>query len=517
MSDVLKGRLSRNAFLTRASALLIGAAALPLAAACSTPQPATPAPPASKPAEPAKAAEAPKPAAEATKPAAAAAPKPADTKPADPAPAAKPPEVKPGVGGQATGPAAGGAIGTGSKTLAVWSGYPEMKPYYERVAAEFIKTRPDVKVEILTHPLREFEQKLSATIPAKTVADIIEISVYANQKFIEAGLMPKNPDAMTAFAKENYPAFNIKLQTDDKGNTYGLPLFWGSSAIYYNKKMFAEAGITAPPKTMDEMEQAAIKLAKRDGNNLTRAGFSFRKSGGGSGIAEKWWIMAYPHGATILEEVGTGKFRAGYNNDGGVRTLQRYIDGIHKHKYDSMNLKADAEGFQLQQEAMFQRETWVIGDIAKKAPDLEYDAFQIPSDKRSGLLVGGSNLYITGGAKDPQLAWEFIQESQKQDHLLFMLDNIGWVPLRQKGFDSSSVIAKKPQFKSFLSYPDSFEKYNYQPIAEFDEIMTKLAERLSASYLDDKLVDNKAGMQKVLDDAAKETNDILKRANRLGG
>jgi multiple sugar transport system substrate-binding protein len=76
------------------------------------------------------------------------------------------------------------------------------------------------------------------------------------------------------------------------------------------------------------------------------------------------------------------------------------------------------------------------------------------------------------------------------------------------------VIEKKPQLKAFLTYPETFEKFHYEPIAEFDEIMTKLAERLSAAYLDESLIDNKAGLQKVLDDAAKETDDILKRANR---
>ena len=479
--------LSRRSFLRGASMALLSAAALPLASACQSPQPAAPAKPAES--------------------------KPAEAKPADPA--AKPAEAKPGAGGQATGQGQAAAVGTGSKALSVWSGYPEMKPYYERVAAEFAKTHSDVKVEILTHPLREFEQKLSATIPAKTVADIIEISVYANQKFIEADLIPKNPPEMTDFARANYPEFNLKLMSDKDGAVYGLPLFWGSSGIYYNKKMYAEAGISELPKTMDELEAAATKVARRDGDNVTRGGFSFRKSGGGSGIAEKWWIMAYPHGATILEKTPSGKFHAGYANEGGVRTLQRYIDGLYKHRYDTFNLKADAEGFQLEQHAGFQRETWVIGDTTKKAPNIEYDAFQIPTDKRSGLLVGASNLYITGAAKDPKLAWEFIQESQKQEHLLAMLDEIGWVPLRQKGFDPATVVAKKPQFKAFLSYPDTVEKFNYEPIAEFDEIMTKLAERLSAAYLDQSLLDNKPGMQKVLDDAAKETNDILRKANRF--
>ncbi len=47
-------------------------------------------------------------------------------------------------------------------TISLWSGYPEMEPYYKRVTDEYTKQHPNVSFEIVTHPLREFEQKRTA-------------------------------------------------------------------------------------------------------------------------------------------------------------------------------------------------------------------------------------------------------------------------------------------------------------------------------------------------------------------
>jgi hypothetical protein len=54
-------------------------------------------------------------------------------------------------------------------------------------------------INVLTSPLREFEQKLSATIPADTAACIIEASPYPMQKFLAAGLIPPAPANVVEF------------------------------------------------------------------------------------------------------------------------------------------------------------------------------------------------------------------------------------------------------------------------------------------------------------------------------
>ena len=100
--------------------------------------------------------------------------------------------------------------------------------------------------------------------------------------------------------------------------------------------MFREAGLPGAPTTWDEVIEYSQKLAKYDANgNPVRAGISLRKSGGGSGVAEKWWFWLYPAGGTIVEEVAPGKWRNGYNNEAGLEALKLYIDLLHKYKVDS--------------------------------------------------------------------------------------------------------------------------------------------------------------------------------------
>ncbi len=411
--------------------------------------------------------------------------------------------------------AGGQTEGAAVEELSIWCGYPEMEPFYKHAAAEYNKLHPNVKFNIVTHPLREFEQKLSATIPSKTAADIIDVSVYANQKFIEAGFIPKMPAKVSEFinASNRFSPFAKKNNTWN-GDIYGVPFFQGRTALFYNTDMFAEAGLSGPPKTMDEMYAYAKKLAKYDAaGNLTRAGHSLRISGQGSGVAEKFWFVLYPMGGTIIEEGKTpGTYHAGYDNAAGRKALKYYIDAVHKDNWDDHRIKHDAEAFQLEQAAMFFRESWVIGDTAAKAPNLKYDTALVPSDARWGRITNIQSLYVTNAAKNPDLAWDFIMFMVNEDNQRWLLDNVGWLPARNDIY-LDDIIEKHPQFEAFVASPDGYEEFGYIPIAAFDELMTRFAERLVTAFLDKSLVNNPAGIAKVMADSAKETNQILQRYN----
>ncbi len=402
----------------------------------------------------------------------------------------------------------------GTVNLSIWSGYPEMEPFYKHAAEEYKKLHPNVEVTVLAQPLREFEQKLSATIPSDTASDIIEISMYANQKFIEAGLIPELPQNVKDYfmVPGRFSDF-AKNNNTYKGKLYGLPIFQGRTALFWNKAMFREAGLKEAPKTFAEMAEYAKKLVKTDASgNMTRSGHSLRLSGQGSGVAEKFWFVLYPMGGTILEEgKEKGKYHAGYNNEAGRKALKYYIDALYVDKWDSHMIKHDTEAFELGLTAMFFRESWVIGDIAAKAPTLEYDTAPVPRDVRWGRITNPVNLYVTRTCKNPDVAWDFAMFMNEPENLVWLLDNVGWLPVRQD-VDLSSVYSKKPQFKAFTMNDPKYEEFGYTVMASFDEVMTKFAERLVAAYLDKSLANNPSGIDKVISDAANETNEILKKA-----
>lgn len=403
-------------------------------------------------------------------------------------------------------------------TLSLWSGYPEMEALFKHAAEGYKKLHPNVSIEILTHPLREYEQKLSATIPSNTAADILDVSGYALQKFVEAGFIPKTPPELVSFINKagRYTDFTKKSITY-KNTVYGVPFFQGKTALYWNTEMFKAAGLTRAPKTYDEMYEYAKKLAVYDkSGNLIRSGHSLRLSGQGSGIAEKWWFVLFPMGGSILEPgKEEGKYHAGYNNAAGRKALAYYLNALYKDKWDSLKIKHDAEAFELEQTAMFLRESWVIGDIAAKAPNLRYDTAPVPTDVRGGRITNLQNLYVTKSCKNPQEAWDFVQFLVSDANQQWMLDNVGWLPSRQD-VDFSAILAKKPQLKGFVEMPAGYQEYGYVPIAAFDELLTKLAERLAMAYLDSSLAGNDAAIAKLIADAAEETNAILKKAKLYG-
>jgi multiple sugar transport system substrate-binding protein len=402
---------------------------------------------------------------------------------------------------------------TKSAKLSLWGGFPEMEPFYKWAATEYAKTHPGFELDVLTAPLREFEQKLSATIPSDTASDIIEISAYTNAKFISAGLIPPAPAKVKAFfdAPGRYSAF-AKADISYDGKYYALPLFQGRTALFWNTKMFKEAGLPGAPKTFAQMAEYAKKLAKVENGNLVRSGHSLRLSGQGSGVAEKFWFTLFPMGGTIAEPgKEKGKYHAGYNNDAGRKALKFYIDAVHVDKWDSHTVQHDAQAFELEQTAMFFRESWVIGDIAKNAPNLQYDTAPVPSDVRWGRITNPVNLYVTRSSKNADAAWDFCMFLNEAKQLAWMLDNVGWLPARQD-VDLGAVFAKKPQLKAFVMNDPKYNEFGYTIIPCFDEIMTKFAERLVAAYLDKSLANNPAGIAKTIEAAATETNDILKKA-----
>jgi multiple sugar transport system substrate-binding protein len=370
-------------------------------------------------------------------------------------------------------------------------------------------------VEVLTNPLREYEQKLSASIPSDTAADILDVSNYAMRKFVEANLIPPLAGNVLNFVNTSGRYSNFTREVLNwNNNAYGVPFFQGRTVLYWNTEMFRAAGLTRAPQTYAEMAEYASKLTVRDAQgNITRSGHSLRISGQGSGIAEKFWFVLYPMGGTIIEESATqkGKYHAGYNNDAGRRALKYYIDSLYVDKTNSFTVKQDAEAFQLEQTAMFMRESWVVGDIAQKTPNLKYDTAFVPRDVRWGRIANHQNLYVTRSCKNPDVAWDFVLFMVSDDMQRWMFDNVGWLPSRQD-VDYSAILTKTPQLKAFIDVPQGYSEYGYIPIGAFDEILTKFAERLAAAYLDAGLANNPAGIAKVMSDSAEETNTILRRA-----
>jgi multiple sugar transport system substrate-binding protein len=401
-------------------------------------------------------------------------------------------------------------------TLSIWADDAGMAPWYAKVTAAYTALHPNVKFDVQAFAVRDFETKIAASVPSDTAADILQGSPTTLRKYVEPGLIPKNPDSVTKVVSD--AAIFPKELTDNLvfNNTYyGMPFYQGRHAIYYNTDFFTAAGLTTPPATMDDLAAYAQKLVKVEGGNMTVSGLSLRLTGAGSGIAEKFMMWLYPNGGNILEKTADGKYHNFYNNDAGLKTLKMYIDMVYKLKTDDPKVKHDTDAFQTGATAMYARESNVVGDTAKKAPNLKYSTAPMPKGVRWGDLASPIGLYTTRSTKNAETAWDFIMFSQQETYLNLLLTEVGWIPQRQD-YTYAEALKARPQYAAFVFKDPNYKLFVTPAIAPFDELETKLAERLSKAYLDGSLLDNEAKMKQVLADAAKETDDILKKANLYG-
>ncbi len=82
--------------------------------------------------------------------------------------------------------------------------------------------------------------------------------------------------------------------------------------------------------------------------------------------------------------------------------------------------------------------------------------------------------------------------------------------------DWSPVLKETPQFKPFLVWDKGRGLYAEPAIPVWDELESKLADRLVAAYADKSLLDNPAGIAKAIKDMAAQSDDLLKKAGVYG-
>lgn len=150
--------------------------------------------------------------------------------------------------------------GGGDKTITWWhnSSADPGKSYYEKVAKDFEADHPGVKVDVQAMAHEDMVSKLQAAFQSGDVPDIyMERGGGEMADHVAAGLT-KDISSQAADEISKIGPSVAGWQID--GKTYALPFSVGVVGFWYNKDLFAKAGIDKAPTTMDELYGAIDKL-----------------------------------------------------------------------------------------------------------------------------------------------------------------------------------------------------------------------------------------------------------------
>jgi len=148
----------------------------------------------------------------------------------------------------------------GDTTITWWhnSNNEPGKGYYEQVAEDFEADHPGVTIEISAMAHEDMVDKLAAAFQSGDIPDVyMERGGGELGDHVEAGMVRDISDD-AAEEIEKIGGSVAGWQVD--GQTYALPFSLGVVGFWYNTELFEEAGITEPPATVAEWNDAVDKL-----------------------------------------------------------------------------------------------------------------------------------------------------------------------------------------------------------------------------------------------------------------
>lgn len=191
----------------------------------------------------------------------------------------------------------------------------------EQLIEGFQAANPDITVKMTHFPYADYRTKVAAAIPAGEGPDVVQLFYGWLNDYVEADLIQPLPSDTFPASKIDAEFFPM-VQAMKEGDQYwALPTAVRSLALFYNERLMEEAGITEPPKTLDEMIEAARKMTKVDAaGNVTQVGIT----AGMTAQDHHWWrevLVRQFGGEPYTDDYKT----VAYNSDAGRAALEFYV------------------------------------------------------------------------------------------------------------------------------------------------------------------------------------------------
>lgn len=290
---------------------------------------------------------------------------------------------------------------SGEKVLrfATWDTGESLK-YQQDIAKKFEKANPGVKVQVEAYA-DGFEDKLAASFGAKNPPDVMYMWNYPDYyKSLEPLDDYVNKDSSFKTTFDDFYT-NILNYHKFKNSTYGFPIGFTTRVIYYNKKLFQEAGVPLPTSgwTWEQFSDAAKKLS-----NPEKKQYGFVLSSKKNSYAFQEYVWS--NGSSFISP--DGKKVDGYMNSSKT---QEILNGFQHMIDENSAIVSDkvTESFKSGKIAMIENGIWPLEDFKKAGMD--FGTVEIPSfhGQPSKGVIHSAGIAMAKDSKEKDLAWKFIK------------------------------------------------------------------------------------------------------------
>lgn len=300
----------------------------------------------------------------------------------------------------------------------------------DKLIENFEAANPDITVTQTTFPYADYRTKVAAAIPAGEGPDVVQLFYGWLNDYVDAKLILPLPTDKFPPAEIDAEFFPMVQAMKRDGAYMALPTAVRALALFYNQRLFDEAGIDGPPKTLDELVATAKKLTKKDGSgNITQVGITT----GMNAQDHHWWreVLVRQFGGAPYDATSQN---VTYTDGSGAKAFQWYSDLEKVHEVTKFGFMDEPQAaFKAGRAGMHIDGSFRIGAL-NKTRGLKWGVAELPAGP-DGTQSNYSSYWVnavTSKATGEKLeaAHKFLAYLTSDEAMQIWLDTVGELPAK---------------------------------------------------------------------------------------
>ncbi|AFU03776.1 ABC transporter substrate-binding protein [Nocardia brasiliensis] len=397
------------------------------------------------------------------------------------------------LGASLTAPGLSGCSGDSNALTFFFQAAPAEARVRRQIIEAFGRLHPEIEIRVQLSGPDPQQQILTYCAGGKCPDILMQWESYS--RFAALGVLQ---DLNVMLDKD--PAYAAQLRGDStpnlyetftfQGGQYVLPEQWAGIFLYYNRKLFDEAGLKPPPArwrdawTFAEFLATAQALTERDASGrTTRWGF-----------VDAWpvprWsaaIFGMNNGAAWFTPA-IDPTRTNIDDDRFIEGFQFYTDLSVRHRVAPQAADLQAQSaldlFMQGKAAMVLTGHWQYSGFLA-APDLDFDVTVLPVGPQGQSAksdVGTTGLAIAASSAKKDLAWEFVKFATGPAGQRAVAESGLFVPALQSARRSPEFVRSHTRIRNLEVLIDGPDNSNHLPVSphwpQVDAAFTRFSDRV---------------------------------------
>lgn len=335
----------------------------------------------------------------------------------------------------------------------------------QAIVDKFNAEHDDIEVTLEAYG-SDFDTKISAGMGSGDTPDVMYMWNYP--AYYE-GLEPLDSyiEGEGADYKSNFYDTLWNYNSID-GAVYGIPVGFTTHALFYNKDLFAQAGVEEPTNdwTWDDLQAAAKEITEK----TDATGFAFQMKPDPYDFEMYLWS----NGTAYCDAEGN---LDGYVNSEQSKEVLEMFQTMEKEGYGIATEKNGTDEFRSGQVAMYVYGSWSINTLNEDG--MNYGVVNIPSfgSEPSVSILSSSGVAMSKTSENKEAAWEFIKFWTNEEN---NIERIGLeLPVLNSVVESEGIM-DQAEYAPFYTMLE--QSSGHTPASFIIEDWSEVSENLSLAF-----------------------------------